>query len=61
MPFGAFDPETVELLSAVLAAASAELEKDRPRYSKAVKTELTRVLTRNLLVATDAGERDPQN
>ncbi len=47
MPFGAFDPETVELLSAVLAAASAELEKDRPRYSKAVKTELTRVLTRN--------------
>jgi hypothetical protein len=60
MPFGAFDPETVKLLSAALQAAWHDLERDEPKNSAAKKAKLIRAMTQNFLAAAASGERDPQ-
>jgi hypothetical protein len=60
MPFGAFEPETDELLAAALEAAWRDLERDEPKYSAAKKAKLMKALTCNLLAAAASGERDPQ-
>jgi hypothetical protein len=57
----AFDPETVHLLGEVYVAAWLEFEAARPgRMSKAARMTASAALTRHLLAAAHAGERDPE-
>jgi hypothetical protein len=56
----AFDPETVHLLGEVYDAAWREFKAACPgRMSKAARRAASATLTRHLMAAAHAGERDP--
>ncbi|MBV8449418.1 MAG: hypothetical protein JO094_14445 [Hyphomicrobiales bacterium] len=56
----AFDPETVKIVSVAYESAWREIEAALAKpMSKAKRTETSAALTRELLAAVEAGERDP--
>jgi hypothetical protein len=58
---GAYDPETVLLLSSVLNAALADIQTTEPRpLSNGRRSEMSAALAKALFSALEAGERDPR-
>jgi hypothetical protein len=56
----AFDPETVNLIAAVYNAAWQEIEAAAAKpMSLSQRTEASTALTRHIIAAVEAGERDP--
>jgi hypothetical protein len=58
MPFSVFDEETQALLVEALSAARMQLD-NTGAWPTTRKAETTSKLTRQLLAAAEAGERDP--
>jgi hypothetical protein len=57
----AFDPDTVQLLGSISEAVVRELEVARPDLmTKSRRSQTFAVLTKHLLAAALAGERDPE-
>jgi hypothetical protein len=59
MPFSLHDPATAQLLYRVFDAAMLDLDGS-PALSAARKSTTIAQITKQLLAAADAGERDPE-
>jgi hypothetical protein len=60
VPFSAYDPDALRVLTRALFEALAVLNKSAPRtLTGAEKAHFRNSIARNLMDAYDAGERDP--